>query len=65
MTEQQFRMLDTAALRHNRPIVPVSNKLFFRDCFTVYGNKVMFWYNVSCEDGRENTHSIVEDIDNG
>lgn len=64
MTNQQFRMLDKAAIRHNAPILPISNKLFFKDCFTAHKNKLIFWYNVIGDDGREYSHSIVEEIEN-
>jgi hypothetical protein len=55
--EKQERLIEKAIEKHER-IRPCSNRTELRDCFSVLGNKLIFWYNTD----DDSTHVLVDEI---
>ncbi|HUI93008.1 MAG TPA: hypothetical protein VLX68_12235 [Chitinivibrionales bacterium] len=49
------RMIEQAMSQYN-DIRPTALRYSFSDCFTVSGDKIMFWFNT----GDNSTHMLVE-----
>jgi len=57
MGEKHERLIQKAIEKHER-IRPCADKSEFRECFSVFGNKLIFWYNT--ED--DSTHVLMEEM---
>jgi hypothetical protein len=58
VNELRTRLIEQARNRHKR-IYPCANQADFEECFTITGNRLMFWFNT--ED--HSTHLVVADCD--
>ncbi len=57
MSEKHERLIKKAIEKHER-IHPCSNKGEFRECFSVFDNKLIFWYNTD----DDSTHVLMEEL---
>jgi hypothetical protein len=53
-----YRRIVLKAVKRHIKIFPCSNRKNFQECFTLYDDKLLFWYNTI--DG--NTHLLMQSI---